>query len=229
MTITNQPTGKQSGGSSRAVPAARLPSARERRPALAALAVLLIAGGAVLAGWLALRQSQTSEYLRVDQGVSKGAQLSADDFDFVELPSDSGSYVSRDDLSEIVDQYALVDMVAGQPLVSGMVGSQPETPPGQVHLGMNLIRDQYAPTLEEGDTVLINLLNGSDDGTAAMVTSGVVNRMEGSDSGDGAWIDVTIPAQCQAAYASASVEGEVAVVVVPPGEDQVTCATPDKP
>ncbi len=50
MTVTNQPSGRKSKGAAAAPAPTRLPSTRERRPALFALAVLLIAGGAVLAG-----------------------------------------------------------------------------------------------------------------------------------------------------------------------------------
>jgi len=228
MTVTNQPSAKAGKGSSRS-PAARLPSARERRPALAALAVLLIAGGAVLAGWLALRQSHTSEYVEVAAPLSKGQQLSLGSYQPVELPTDSGSYIKYSDLDSLGDEYALVDMVPGQPLVEAMVGAQPVTAQGEVHLGMNLIPDQYPPTLQEGDLVTINLLDGSDDGTPARTTSGVVNQIDGSDTGDGAWVDVTISADCQADFASASVAGDVALVIAAPSDPTYTCDEIDKP
>ncbi len=76
MTITNQPpSGNGRKKAAKTATPNRLPSARERRPALAALAVVLIAGGAVLAGWLALRQSQTDSYLIITNEVLEGEQI----------------------------------------------------------------------------------------------------------------------------------------------------------
>ena len=90
MTVTNQPSGRQSQRASAAPPPTRLPSTRERRPALAALAVLLIAGGAVLAGWLALREGHTSSYLVIRDEVSVNEQIGASDLGVIELPTSSG-------------------------------------------------------------------------------------------------------------------------------------------
>ncbi len=50
---------------------------RRRRPALTALAVLLIVGGAALAGWLALRLDSREPVLVVNQQISAGEKITA--------------------------------------------------------------------------------------------------------------------------------------------------------
>lgn len=58
----------------------RLPPApRERRPLLAAFAVLLIVGGAAVAGLLALRADTRVPVLVLARDVATGQQITADD------------------------------------------------------------------------------------------------------------------------------------------------------
>lgn len=226
MTITNQPSTKKAKAQKKPQTATRLPSARERRPALAALAVLLIAGGAVLAGWLALRQGQTSSYVVIVKDVSKGEQIEKSDLATIDLPT-SDRYVSGDDLSTIADQYAQVDMLEDQALIPAMVGPEPELAEGSDLLGLALVPGQYPLGLEVGDEVVVNLLSSTGERTVPELrTSGVVRDIENSESGGGARVDVVLSSKCSDQYNSAASVGNVGVVARPAGSSVLDCETP---
>jgi hypothetical protein len=231
MTITNQPSGGSSGSSKkakRASSANRLPSARERRPALAALAVLLIVGGAVLAGWFSLRQAQTQSYLVVREEVAKGGQVSTADLDTIELPSGKGPFVPKSDLAGVDGKYALTSLVPGTVLVPSMLGDAPDLAEDASRLGLDLQPGQYPPGLALGDPVMLDrLAEGS--GTVVEETSGTVTSIETSGTNGGVQIGVSVSQTCVSAFTGASSNGDVALYERPPGGPPVTCAAPRRP
>ncbi len=223
MTITNQPAGRKR---QKAAPAAssRLPSARERRPALAALAVLLIAGGAVLAGWLALRQSQTASYLMITTKVSEGDQVQGSDLGRIELPKEGVDFVSFEDASEIVDSYANADLLKGTVLVPGMLGDRPELAKDESRIGLELGPNQYPRGLSLGDQVNLLLLDGSGEILSARLsTTGVVRYINAAETGSGAEIDVVIASQCAAEFASGSTDNQVTLAQISSDAPNTTC------
>jgi hypothetical protein len=224
MTITNQPSGKKKAASS-AVPN-RLPSARERRPALAALAVLLIAGGAVLAGWLALRQSQTESYLMVKQEVLEGNQIERSDLTPVELPKEGVSFIPASQSDQVVGGYAQTDLLEGTVLVPDvMVDDLPAQQVGKSRIGLELGPDQYPPGLNDGDTINLLLLAGSGEVTSAVLkTTGLVISIDAADTGNGAVLGVELSDQCSDQFASASPDSNVALQQVSPRDKVFECA-----
>src|SRR5580700_11337568 len=69
----------------------RMPSApRERKPALAALAVLLVALGAVAAGFLVINAGHKVAAVEITQEVGQGEQIPASAVQEVEISSNSG-------------------------------------------------------------------------------------------------------------------------------------------
>src|SRR6202162_4835869 len=74
----------------------RMPSApRERKPALAALAVLLVAAGAVAAGLLVINAGHKVAAVEITQEVGQGEQIPASAVQEVEISSNSGlNYVA---------------------------------------------------------------------------------------------------------------------------------------
>lgn len=229
MTITNRGTGKRMKRPAAAVPPSRLPSTRERRPALAALAVLLIAGGAVLAGWLALRQSQTESYLYIDTQVNEGEQIKGEHLSTVELPSEGVNFISAGTAREIIDTFARADLLEGTVLVPGMTGSAPDLRPDEVRLGMDLeAGGQYPPGgMSVGDSVIVYVLDSSGDSRVPLLeTSGVVRSIQETESGAGAVVDVVISANCSGEIAGAAAEGNITLGGVPPNASEVECRVP---
>jgi len=214
MTVTNQPPAGRSRRTS--TPTTRLPSTRERRPALAALAVLLIVGGAVLAGWLALRESHTDAYLRVVKTVHEGEQINQSDLGEIDLPAGSGDFVPSAERSQVVGSYAQADLVAGTVLVDqDMVGDAPLLGDDQVRVGLDLQPGQYPPGVQVGDDVIVALLPGDGDSTTPQyVASGVVREVKSSDTG-GSFVAVVIGNTCAEQFLTGASNGDVAIGMVP--------------
>ena len=232
MTITNSPLGKRARratGSTAAPAPTRLPSARERRPALAALAVLLIVGGAVLAGWLALRQSHTEEYIFVINEVPLDSQIERGDLGTIELSSEDANFIRVDRLDEVVDSYAQGRLFPDQVLVAHMFGPAPTLDPDQARIGLDLRPNQYPPGLQTGDTVIVALLDDvTDSNTPVLVTEGSVRSMQPGETGGGAVVGVVLSSQCAEEFLSGSANGNVALGGVPASGALPLCQKPDE-
>src|SRR5262245_25092068 len=118
--------------------ATRLPSSRERRPALAALAVLLIVGGAFASGFLALQAGNRADYLRVGTDVPQGAKITESDLESVSLPEDMDGVISADDSESVVGLRAVTHILPGTIITSDMVTDESAIAPGmeQVTFGV---------------------------------------------------------------------------------------------
>lgn len=93
---------------------ARLPvAARDRRPALAALALLLIVAGALGAGLVVYRNGQRSDVLVAAHEIKAGEQVTASDFGTARVAADSGSVVNAASESNFIGSYAITDVPAG--------------------------------------------------------------------------------------------------------------------
>ena len=80
-----------------------LPSApRERRPLLAALAVLLIVGGALLAGLLAMRLDQRVQMLAAKDTIKAGQVIDKEDLVSASVSSDLTTLVRADQIDQVV-------------------------------------------------------------------------------------------------------------------------------
>ncbi len=86
----------------------RMPSApRERKPALAALAVLLVALGAVAAGLLVINAGHRVGAVEIVKQVGQGQQIPASAIREVEISSDTGlDYVAWQYASRVAGVYA---------------------------------------------------------------------------------------------------------------------------
>lgn len=225
MTITNPPPSGGRRGRGNSPAPTRLPSARERRPALAALAVLLIAGGAVLAGWLALRQSQTETYLMVDDTIHYGQQIDRGDLRKIELPP-SDRFVPASDADEIVDAYAQVELVPDTVLADGMYGDAPSVADDEAIVGLELDPSQFPKTFRPGDPVVV--IESNDQGQPITMSSGVVRASRSADTGGGAQIDIVMSNECSSDMATASSFGNVEITEVSPNAPMATCLSPQE-
>ncbi len=226
-TVTNQPSGKKSKKTASTTAPNRLPSTRERRPALAALAVLLIAGGAVLAGWLSLRQSQTESYLQTTDTILEGQRIEPGDIESVELPKEGVNAIPASQEDDVVGSFAQMEIPSGSILNPvGMLGDRPDLGVGQSHIGLDLEAGQYPPGLTVGDRVNVLELDGSSQGGLPLTeTPGTVTKIDPAETGSGAEIEVVMSAKCAARYGSASTADNVALVEISPRDDPVECDT----
>ncbi|WP_431679100.1 hypothetical protein [Kitasatospora sp. KL5] len=210
----------------------RLPSApRERKPALALLAVLLVLAGALGTTVLVMRSGERISAIKVTQRIAAGQHIPAGAITEVLVAKDSGlTVVPWTQRSLLTDRYyAVSEIVPGTLLTGQMLSDSPGIKADQVVVGLSLKSGQYPPGLREGDRVRV-LWVGRDAGkaTAAPGSSGtastvlaaeaVVQGIADDSSGSissGLNLSVYVPADRAAAVASAASSGEAAVVLLP--------------
>ncbi|MEC4016501.1 hypothetical protein [Streptomyces sp. H27-D2] len=218
----------------------RLPSApRERKPALAALAVLLILVGALGATVLVLRAGDRVEVVKITQDVPAGKHVPSSAMKSVMVAADSGvDYVKYSQRDLMATKYRTsTNIVKGSVLVGPMVTDKAGLPEGKVVVGLSLKGGQYPKSLKVGDTVAAYRV-GTDaakgttgtpgstgaSGGAGGATNLLVQRAQVQDvtvargdtvsSGD-LPVSVTVEQNEAQALAQAASAGEVAVVQVP--------------
>lgn len=149
MATTKTPSSKTNGNGA----SGRLPSTRERRPALAALAVLLIVGGALASAWLAVRAGHRAEFLQVNADVGQGSEIRESDVRTVELPEDFEGGIPADDLEDVVGDVAATPWSEGMVLTDDMVSTEDDFEASIVQVSLPV--DSLASELDAGSSVLV--------------------------------------------------------------------------
>ena len=182
----------------------RLPSApRERKPALAALAVLLVALGAVAAGLLVINAGHRVAAVEIVQQVGQGEQIPASAIREVEISSDTGlDYVAWQYAGRVAGVYAATQIPAGTLLTQAMTSSTNNLAAGKDEVGLSLKAGQVPGNLLIGDTVeAFSVGTGSGCGTSANANSastdvpiatGTIASLSGSASETGNNAGVTL-------------------------------------
>ena len=218
-----------------------MPSApRERKPALAALAVLLVALGAVAAGYLVINAGHRVGAVEITQQVGQGQRIPASAIKEVEIASNSGiNYVAWQYANRVAGIYAAVQIPAGTLLTSAMTTATNNLAAGKVQVGLSLKPGQAPANLLIGQSVeAFGVGTGSGCGAAAArwcgryrrrkrrkrirssgvpITTGVIASVVGSTASNGSTAAVTLAvpdadAGVLACYASA---GDVAIALTP--------------
>ena len=218
-----------------------MPSApRERKPALAALAVLLVALGAVAAGYLVINAGHRVGAVEITQQVGQGQRIPASAIKEVEIASNSGiNYVAWQYANRVAGIYAAVQIPAGTLLTSAMTTATNNLATGKVQVGLSLKPGQAPANLLIGQSVeAFGVGTGSGCGAAAAgggaggtgggnggngsgsgvpITTGVIASVVGSTASNGSSAAVTLAvpdadAGVLACYASA---GDVAIALTP--------------
>jgi hypothetical protein len=207
----------------------RMPSApRERKPALAALAVLLVALGAVTAGLLVINAGHRVAAVEIVQQVGQGEQIPASAIREVEISSDSGlDYVAWQYAGRVAGVYAAIEIPAGTLLTEAMTSSTNNLAAGKVEVGLSLKAGQVPGNLLIGDSVeafgvgtgsgCTTDANGNNASTDVPIATGTVAGLSGSASETGNNAGVTLAVSSAdagplACYASA---GDVAITLLP--------------
>jgi hypothetical protein len=203
----------------------RMPSApRERKPALAILAVLLIAGGALAAGVLVVKSGHRVAAVEITQAIPQGGQIPAGAITEVQIAADSGvKYVSWQFAGQVPQYYALAAIPAGTLLNSGMITKTRSTPSGAAEVGLALKDGQVPGDLKAGDPVRIFSTQASATGgcpgkPGGTLSHGTVIATSPAASGVGV-TDVLVAIDPQAAgpVVCNTANGTVGIAIVPPG------------
>ncbi|MCM2419974.1 hypothetical protein [Streptomyces sp. RKAG293] len=136
----------------------RLPVApRERKPALAALAVLLILVGALGATVLVMRAGNRISAIEITEPVPAGERIPASAIREVMVADGSDiSYVKWSDRTRLANYRAAADLVKGSVLVGPMLSSEEnQLKAGKAIIGLSLKGGQFPEGLKIGDTVAV--------------------------------------------------------------------------
>jgi hypothetical protein len=181
---TRERSGGGGGGSRRAVPAPtlgaptggeRLPMApRERKPALAALAVLLILVGALGATVMVMRAGNKISVVEVTTQIASGEQVPESAIREVMISDGSGvDFIKWGQRKDLLAHYrAATNLTPGSLLVTTMITKNDlALSPGKSVVGLSLKDGQFPNGLKPGDTVAAYRV-GNTVGTSSSSTSG---------------------------------------------------------
>ncbi|MGW0289981.1 hypothetical protein [Streptomyces tuirus] len=217
----------------------RLPTPpRERKPALAALAVLLILVGALGATMLVLQAGDRIEVVKVTEAIPAGGSVNKSNSTPVMVAKDDSiHYVEWTQLPELQKQKlkAVNAIPAGVVAVGEMFGSEAGVAAGKATVGLSLKAGQYPTGIKQGDTVAayrVSSASGSSNSNGNSSSSASSNSVIADnarvsyvpgpkDSGDeivgstNLAVTLTVDSDKAADLAQAASNGEVALVQVP--------------
>ncbi|MFC8200399.1 hypothetical protein ACFWBR_34400 [Streptomyces sp. NPDC060006] len=216
----------------------RLPSPpRERKPALAALAVLLILVGALGATMLVLRAGDRIEVVKVTADIQAGQSVGKK-VESVLVAEDSGvNYVRWDQVEALKKLKAKSTIYGGTLVIGEMFAGKASLEPGKAVVGLSLKEGQYPQTIQTGDLVAAYQVGNTgssssndetDTGSSGSAGTGGTPIVSDArvtyvpdDSGDATIsstnkrITVTVDESDAAALARAAAANQVALVLVP--------------
>jgi hypothetical protein len=214
----------------------RLPGApRERKPALAALAVLLILGGALGAGLLVIQGSKRVAAIEISQQIGAGQRIPLSAMQQVQIAAGSGlAYVPWAEASQVTRFYAVSAIPQGTLLTREMVATSGTPVAGKAVLGLALKDGQLPRGLADGDHIDILQVSdaqetcpGGSGGTLAADAIVLAIGAPSATSGSTAIADVEValnPTDAGAVACNAS-NGIVGIAVLPDGGRGAAAAT----
>lgn len=140
---------------------AKLPSAgRDRRPFMAALAIVLILVGAVLSALIAIMAGNKTEVLVANDDIAAGQEITEDDFTTVQVSTDAAAFIPVASRQNFIGSKALTYVPAGTMVTPQMFTPDSAVPAGGEIVGLILSPSQRpSEPLEAGDVV--RLYSGS--------------------------------------------------------------------
>lgn len=200
-----------------------MPSApRERKPALAALAILLIIGGAAAAGLLVIKSGQRIDVIEIKAQVGQGQQIPPSAITTVQIPADSGiPHVTADQVGKLTKDFAATTLVPGTILNPLMVSADGETAAGRTEVTLALKDGQMPKNLSPGATVNIYSTQTSSTGCpgnpgASLAQGASVVGVESNTSGSNTTdVEVALNAENIGAVVCNASNGTAAVAIVP--------------
>lgn len=116
----------------------RLPASRERRPALAALAVILILLGAAGSALIALRSGDRQDYVAINAAsIAPGHKIVEKDLARGDLAGKTAPMIPWSDRGKVLNKYSTGWLFRGQYLTEGNITAEP-IPAGGALVGVTL-------------------------------------------------------------------------------------------
>ncbi len=206
----------------------RLPSApRERKPVLAALALLLVVGGAAVSGLLVVKTSHKVPAIEIAQEVGAGQPIPLSAMREVQVGADSGlSYVAWSERLQVSGYYAAAAIPAGTLLTAKMVVSANRLTSGRQVLGLTLKLGQVPAALRTGDHVDLYDTNTTSQNScpglpgATLTRDAIVTSVAFPSSSSGSTnvgVDIALNPRDAGLVACNAANGWAAIGIVPAG------------
>lgn len=153
------------GVGGRAAPGASAPTPpRRRRPAVALLGILLIVGGAALAGLLALRMDSRDAVVVMNQDVPAGTVITREMLGQTNAAIDSNLVIPVDQVATVLGTYARVPLNEGQLLDTTMLVNGTPLENGRVaEVGVPVVEGRVPDGLDSGDLVRVMRIGEGDN------------------------------------------------------------------
>lgn len=167
----------------------RPPSApRERKPALAALALLLIAAGVLASVYLQMQAGNRVGVIQLTQRVSQGQQITSADITEAMVAQDSSiNYVTWAQRGLLAKYTTQTDLVPGTLLIGQMLTTAPAASGNDTTIAVTLKAGQFPPSIGVGDKV-----NAYYVGPASNVSSDSSSSSSGTGSSSAADVSVLL-------------------------------------
>ena len=195
---------------------ARLPAApRERRPLLAALAIILIVGGALIAGLLAVRMDQREEMLMAADTIEAGQQIELADLVSAPVSATGSVLIPASRAGEVVGMTARVQITKGELIQTTQLSADSPVSDGRTLVGISLETGRFpAGGLSAGDVVtVIDIKDGSAAVARAQVLEAAPSSGTAGDWSSGAVVSLLVPREAAGSTATLGAAGNAAVVV----------------
>ena len=204
----------------------RLPTRRrDKRPALAALALLLVLVGALGSALIAYRSGQRTDVLVAARDIPAGHRVTADDLTVARVAADEASVADAGSERAYIGSYATTTVPKGT-LVNGKMFRAGGVVPDNAQLvGVVVPQTQLPPNVETGSVVSVFFVqgkaqSGSDDsqpsGTVVLDAARVVSSS--SAGGDnGTVLTLLVPSSKASEMVAYAANNQLAVTVLPDG------------
>ncbi|MFC0625313.1 hypothetical protein [Kribbella deserti] len=220
-------TGSRNAGKSPVSGPHRLPSTRERRPALAALAVILILLGAAGSALIALRSGDREYFVAVRTDIPQGKKLAENDLARASFAGDTKALVPWSEAKSYVGRYATTKLFQNQPITRKNFtdSDKPEIPAGGALVGLSLEQGKLpSDGIDGGDIVRVIRVpvNNSEGAPVVLVNAALVTASEDKSDKKTTTTDKTeeatilVPADKAAPVGGAAATKSVVLVKLPP-------------
>lgn len=208
----------------------RLPAPpRERKPALAALAVLLILVGALGATMLVLRAGDRIEVVQVTGDIQAGQSVGKNVTSVLVAEDADIHYIPWTQVDALKKLKAKSTIYGGTVVIGDMFTEGQSIAAGKASVGLALKEGQYPVGIKSGDTVAVYRVGDSgttDSSSSATGTSDtllvdqakvtlVKTESDSTISSTNLPVTITVDNADAAAVAQAATAGEVALVLIP--------------
>ncbi len=193
---------------------------RERKPALAALAVLLILGGALATTLLVLNSGGRVSAIRIVQQVGAGQKFPPEALEEVKVAGEGVDYVSWSQRELVTNSFATVTILPGTLLTNRMgVRASTELGEGKATVGLALKPGQMPAGIERGDRVqVIYVPSRTSQGQTRVLAPNALVFSAGGDksrSGNSGQITVVVDSTAAPEIVGFASSGEIAVAELP--------------